>query len=287
MIRLCPVFFGPTMQSSGCPPLTVATASLVDVAEAPASHGTAVVARSVIDVSSTRLLRWQERTDRPLLVAALLFLVAYAVPILQPALPGWAADACRGVSVVVWVLFAVDLVVRIYLAKQRIKYTLSVWLDVLAVLLPALRPLRILRAVVAVRTLTHRGQALARGQVVGFVVAAVSGVCAVAALAVLDAERSSPDANITGIGDALWWSVSTVTTVGYGDHYPTTTEGRVVAIALMVTGIALLGVVTAALASWFVEHLSEVREAEEATNATVEDLAEQIRELRRELAERA
>jgi voltage-gated potassium channel len=74
-----------------------------------------------------------------------------------------------------------------------------------------------------------------------------------AALAVLDVERSSSDANITDFGDAMWWAVTTMTTIGYGDRYPVTGVGRLVAFALMVGGIALLGTVTATLASWLVE----------------------------------
>ena len=74
-----------------------------------------------------------------------------------------------------------------------------------------------------------------------------------AALAVLDAERSSPDANITDFGDAIWWAITTMTTVGYGDRYPVTSVGRLVAFGLMIGGIALFGTVTATLASWLVE----------------------------------
>jgi len=62
-----------------------------------------------------------------------------------------------------------------------------------------------------------------------------------------------PDASITTFGDSLWWTVTTISTVGYGDRYPVTVEGRIVAAVLMVAGIALLGVVTASIASWFVD----------------------------------
>ena len=68
----------------------------------------------------------------------------------------------------------------------------------------------------------------------------------------LDAERSAPDASITTFGEAVWWTITTISTVGYGDRYPVTVEGRLVAATLMVAGIALLGVVTASIAagSW-------------------------------------
>jgi voltage-gated potassium channel len=72
------------------------------------------------------------------------------------------------------------------------------------------------------------------------------------ALAVLDAEQDASGANITTFGDALWWSTTTVTTVGYGDLYPVTTTGRLVAVALMLVGIACIGAITAGVAAWLV-----------------------------------
>jgi len=76
-----------------------------------------------------------------------------------------------------------------------------------------------------------------------------------ASLAVLDVERDAPGATITTFPDALWWTLTTITTVGYGDRYPVSVEGRMVAAALMIGGIALLGVITGFVASWFVEKI--------------------------------
>lgn len=59
-------------------------------------------------------------------------------------------------------------------------------------------------------------------------------------------------ANITTFSDALWWAVSTVATVGYGDHYPVTPAGRAIGIMLMVAGVGIFGVTAAAAAAWFV-----------------------------------
>ncbi len=73
----------------------------------------------------------------------------------------------------------------------------------------------------------------------------------VGALLILDAESASAQANIiTGI-DALWWSIVTLATVGYGDKYPVTTAGRVVGVIVIVVGVGLFSALTSFLAHWF------------------------------------
>jgi voltage-gated potassium channel len=238
---------------------------------------------SVPQMSDVKRDRWERATSTPLLVGAGLFLGAYAWPILQPGLPHGADLTCRLVSLTVWVTFGIDLTVRIALAEHRIRFLRTNWLDVVTLALPFLRPLRALRVVLALNMIGRRGGGFARGRVVATVVGTVGVVGVVAALAVLDAERGKPGANIETFGDALWWAATTITTVGYGDRFPTTGQGRLIAVGLMGTGIALLGVVTAALASWFVEKLAEVRSAEQTTEQTVTDLASEIRALREEL----
>lgn len=83
----------------------------------------------------------------------------------------------------------------------------------------------------------------------------------VAALAVTDAERGQHGGNITSFGDGWWWAITTMTTVGYGDRYPVTTQGRFVAVGLMIGGIALLGTVTATLASWLSDRVRSETDA--------------------------
>ncbi|GAA3732045.1 potassium channel family protein [Streptomyces tremellae] len=79
---------------------------------------------------------------------------------------------------------------------------------------------------------------------------------------VVPAERGAPDASITSYPRALWWALETATTVGYGDLYPVTLWGRVIACVVMFVGISLFGVLTAALATWFVSGATrELREA--------------------------
>jgi voltage-gated potassium channel len=183
---------------------------------------------------------------------------------------------CRWLSWITSGIFVVDLVVRLALADERLRYLVRHWYDLLVIVLPLLRPLRLLRLIPLLSVLNRRAQTGLRGRVAIYVAGGASLLAFVAALAVLDVERSSPDANISDFGDAIWWAVTTMTTVGYGDHYPVTSVGRVVAFGLMLGGIALLGTVTATLASWLVETVAAEKEQAEDLHATVQRLEAKV-----------
>lgn len=225
-----------------------------------------------------RIAAYDARVDWWLTALALLFLVVYAVQVL--AQPTGAADAaCEVVLTGVWVLFGLDYAVRIALARRRWRFVGTHLLDLAILLLPMFRQLRALRVITIISVLNRQLRDDVRGRVAVYVTATVALVGFVAALAVLDAERDAEGASITTFGDAVWWTVTTISTVGYGDRYPVTVEGRVVAGALMVTGIALLGVVTASIASWFVENLR--RAGEEVTAEIEEDIDEVAEDVQR------
>ncbi len=233
----------------------------------------------------TQLHRWESRTEWPLAAGALAFLVAYAIPIIWPTAPWELRNACTVVVAVTWAAFGVDYVVRLLLAPGKRRFVARNLVDLAALALPVLRPLRLLRLVALLSVLNRTGAHTLRGRVVTYVSGGTVLLVVTGALAVTDAERGQPGATITGIGDGLWWAMTTMTTVGYGDAYPLTTSGRLVAVALMVGGIALLGVVTATLASWLVQRVSAETEADQAaTRAQVDALAAEVRLLRDAMA---
>jgi voltage-gated potassium channel len=102
-------------------------------------------------------------------------------------------------------------------------------------------------------------------------------------------EQSAPDAKIVTFGPCAVLAITTITTVGYGDMYPVTPLGRMVAAALMMSGIAVLGVVTASIASWLVQRVEDTAEAaaeaEEPVRAEMAELVADIALLRGEIAE--
>lgn len=230
-------------------------------------------------MTRTTLQEWEDYTEWPLMGAAVLFLIGYAWPIIDPSLAHVAKVACELVTWATWALFVLDYVVRVSLAPERRRYVVRHLLDLAVVVLPLLRPLRMLRLVALLNVVNRgAGQSL-RGRVVAYVIGGASLMAFVGALAVLDAERHAAHPNITNFGTALWWALTTMTTVGYGDHYPITVQGRFAAAGLMIGGIALLGAVTATLASWLVERVAEETTSDEQLRREIAELRAEIRAL--------
>jgi voltage-gated potassium channel len=238
-----------------------------------------VIQLDVRPPTSGRLLAaWERRVDWPLTGLAVVFLAAYAWQVLDTSAAASTRTALEVVLWLVWGAFATDLIVRFGLAGDKRRFLVANLLDIVVVVLPMFRPLRVLRLVTVLKVLNRTTSVSARGKV-GLHVSAVTALVGVSAsLAVLDAERRDPEAIITTFPDALWWTLTTITTVGYGDRYPITFEGRLIAAGLMIAGIALLGVLTGAIASWFVERMHGIETAVEAVTR------EEVRELRAELA---
>ena len=162
----------------------------------------------------------------------------------------------------VCVLFLIDFGYSLATAPNRWRYLRTWgWIDLLSSIptvaalrvgraARVLRIIRVLRGVKATRVLAS--SVIERRAESAAVAAALSTILLLvfASVAILHFE-SAPDANIKSADDAVWWSVATLTTVGYGDRYPVTWEGRTVAVTLMVLGMCLVGVLSGLFASWF------------------------------------
>jgi voltage-gated potassium channel len=188
-------------------------------------------------------------------------------------------------------IFMVDVLVRWRRMGWSRKYWKWGWLDVLASIpldgaFRALQAIRIYRFVRLARII-YKFKGITTGTTLNEKILAMPGITLVMILfsttLIVEVERKAPNALIKNGGDAVWWALSTITTVGYGDIYPVTTEGRFIAAGLMMVGIALFGSISAFVTSKIIlpreerDHEGELRE--------IRALHKEIKELRQTLIE--
>jgi voltage-gated potassium channel len=201
----------------------------------------------------SRKARWEQRTEVPLAVASLVFLAAYAVRILAHGLPDTWQDLCLAVLFAAWALFAIDYAVRWRLSREHLRFVRTHWLDTLVLLLPLLRPLRVVRVYEAVQRRHGQPRLALHARVIVYAGLSTVLLGFAGALSVYHEEHAAPGATIRTFGDAVWWTCATFATVGYGDVAPVTPLGRLIAVGMMAIGLALLGAVTGTFASWLLQ----------------------------------
>jgi len=220
--------------------------------------------RLSVEARQEALSRFERMTAWPMLILALLIIPIIVVPLVLDLSPG-AAATLLAADWLIWAIFAIEFTVRLVLAPVKGRFLRHNVIDATVVILPMAQPLRLLRSVRVLRALrlARAGTYMARGAEEGrsvfsrenFSYAMVVTFIALTgtALLVWAIERQAPGANIHTLPDAIWWAFTTVSTVGYGDRFPVTPEGRAIAIVLMVLGIGLFGLIAATLSSFFVE----------------------------------
>lgn len=190
-----------------------------------------------------------------LMILGFLYLAAFSVEVIFELSPT-TLKVLEAISFFIFLIFAADLVLRVVISWSDFKslngfinFLKHNWLGILALMAPMLRSLAVLRVLVVLRGIAPFMQSRV-SKLSFYVGTALPLIIFTASVSVLEAEGANPDANIRSLSDAIWWSLVTVTTVGFGDRYPVTTEGRAVASLLIFVGIALFSTLTAVIASW-------------------------------------
>jgi voltage-gated potassium channel len=203
----------------------------------------------------SRLEAYQRKWRNPLDVLALMTVWLVVVP------PG-VITSNHGLYVVLLIariglsaVYAVDLSIRASLAPHHWYYVVDNPLSVATILLPFLR---VLFSIQLLRTVFQRGNLDKFALAAGLLFLNLTVV-------VYFFERRAPHGNIKTLGNAIWWAVVTLTTVGYGDFYPVTPQGRVAAALLMFVGFAVLATVTAQISSAFIDQAARARSTRSRT----------------------
>lgn len=221
-----------------------------------------------IEISS-RLATWRRWTDIPLLLLAVGSLPLLLLEVVSERLTKTDQNFVTAINVLVFIAFAVDYLVELSVTKKRMTYVRTQWASLLIVvsqflaLLPALGFLGVLRGARALRIVgtisrvigigiasKEQGRKFFKEKAASVAFGLAGFTLITSAVAFTIAEDVGDGRRIHSFFDALWWSAATITTVGYGDIYPITAVGRIIAVFTMVIGVSTLAVVTARIAQF-------------------------------------
>jgi voltage-gated potassium channel len=205
-----------------------------------------------------------------------MFLVGF-IMVLDPASNSEYVAIGQRLVIIGWAGFLVDYVIGIALSPDRFRYVRSHVAQAVGVLVP---PLHILLLGKVARTMTTGARRKFGGRVRVYALYLTTLLIVFSAVVVTFFERADPAANITSLGDSLWWTTETVSTVGYGDFYPVTLGGRIVAVVLFINGIALLSVVTATIAAKVLDYDDE---SGKETDINLAELYRKLTEIERKI----
>lgn len=191
------------------------------------------------------------------------------------------------VDMLICVVFFIDFVQQFHAAPSKKEYMKWGWLDLISCIplmdfnqfARVIRVVRLIRAIKSVSMISHAINEDKASSSLHFIIVTSLMMMVFGSIYILYLERDMPGANIHTAADAFWWTFITITTVGYGDYYPVTFEGRIVAIILISTGVGMFGSFTAVLASWIMSPKEE-KQREESIKQEVIELRKEIHELK-------
>lgn len=182
-------------------------------------------------------------------------------------LPVEVSKVLQYIDNVVCLIFLIDFIVRFKNTEDKLKFMKWGWIDLISSI-PTfdfmrsgrlLRLIRLIRIIRSYKSVKHIVGHVFKNKIKG----TLTSVSLIATLVLLFSSISilqfetDPTSNIKTAEDAIWWSYVTITTVGYGDKFPVTTEGRIIACILMTVGVGLFSIFTAYVSSWFMKLQNE------------------------------
>ena len=213
----------------------------------------------VEDTRSPKEITWEKYTTLPFIFLSFIFLLGYSVLILNDEVFTQGIDKYILVMLgVIWITFIIDYFVRLTLSNDKRVFFKRNVIDLISMAIPFTRPFLLLMYLSRLRWFRGKQGSSVRARLVAYAASFALMYIYVLSLAVYGAERRAPGASITSYGDAVWWAIETITTVGYGDMVPVTIFGRIYASLLMLGGMIIVGATTATVISYLTEKVQTV-----------------------------
>lgn len=208
---------------------------------------------------SEREIEWEHYTTVPMIFLSFLFILSFSILILDDL--KFFAPIERiliGVIIVVWATFWIDYIVRFALSPNKKSFFRHNLIDLASLIIPFVRPFLLLMYLARLRYFRGKTGASLRARVIAYLISFSIMYIYVVSVFVYQAERDAPGATITSFGDAVWWAMETISTVGYGDMIPVTVAGRIYATLLMLGGMLIVGATTGTVVSALGERIQNM-----------------------------
>lgn len=222
---------------------------------------------------------WEKKAEKPMMLLSLIFAVIIVLPSADSLSVTW-KHWLNHIDLAIWIIFGIDYIAKFLISNNKSRFVRTHIFELAIVVLPFIRPLRLLRLIPLVGYFLRMSQHRLSGRLLQFALLAAVLIVVSSALIMFEIERHAPHPNIQTVGDAIWWAITSITTVGYGDRYPTTGAGRALATLVLISGIAIIGVVTASIAATFVRS-----DEEEADSIDMKELVKRLNRIEKKLDE--
>jgi voltage-gated potassium channel len=226
---------------------------------------------------------WETHLEKPTIAIAFLFLTALLAPLAYP-FPTHIKATFKDLEVLFWALFSIEYAVRVFVAPDRWRFIKKHPIDFVIVFVPPLQVFHIIRTVGLVAYFVRKARNLFLRKNLWFLLTMAPLTLMVSAVLMYQAEVKAKTANIHAFGDGLWWAIATMSTVGYGDRYPITSEGKAIATLTIIVGVSLVGMITAEIAVLLIgsraQEASRDNENFGMVMKKLESMEQEIRELK-------
>ena len=205
---------------------------------------------------SDREITWERYTTVPMIVLSFLFILSFSILVLDD-LKFFAPieKVLIGIILFVWAAFWVDYCARFTLSTNKRSFFRHNLIDLISLIIPFARPFLLLMYLARLRVFRGRNGSSLRARVIAYLVSFAVMYIYVMSLLVYLAERNASGATIVSYGDAVWWAMETISTVGYGDMIPVTITGRIYASLLMLGAMVIVGATTGTVVSYLGERI--------------------------------
>jgi voltage-gated potassium channel len=233
--------------------------------EQPAKLMHNAVGMIVVDTRSPAEAKWEKYTTLPMIFLSFIFIVGYSVLILDDRPMQFGFDKYIFVMLgIIWLAFILDYFVRLVFSTDKRIFLKRNVIDLISMIIPFARPFLLLMYLSRLRIFRGRGGTSVRGRLIVYALSFAVMYVYVLSIAEYAAERSAPRATITNYGDAVWWAMETISTVGYGDMIPVTFWGRMFASMLMLGGMVIVGAATGTAVSYLNEKVQVLHKRNQA-----------------------